>query len=185
MDTHCFTSTVDRLIAAYHRVLNGRCRLVRAEVSVKHQAAKRMPRFVRFPELLLVVVGIVMCLTGCGGSKIKTHPVAGKVAIADGSPEMIAGCIVEFMQVADPLVRSSGRIDASGAFRMETLFQGEILSGVPEGEYKARIIISDEDEDGNPRRGPLSVHKRFQDFESSGWSVVIPGGEASFQASKK
>lgn len=142
-------------------------------------------RFFHLFSVWIMIAGTVTCLAGCGTGRIRTYPVSGKVELAEGNLDLLADSTIEFMQVADPLVRSSGRIDVSGAFHMETLYQGEILSGVPEGEYKARIIVSDEDEDGNPKRGPSPVHKRFLDFESSGWSLVVPGGEASFQASKK
>lgn len=134
---------------------------------------------------LIGVIGLTLVLiAGCFGSKLKTHPVNGKVEMTDGEVAPLAGSIIEFMQQADPLVRASGKISSDGAFKMETLHQGEIIAGVPEGVYAARIILSDEDENGNPKKGGMPIHRRFLDFNTSKWTVTVPSESVTLKVSK-
>src|SRR5688572_30500176 len=107
-----------------------------------------------------VVALALLGLAGCGGGGIKTYPVRGKVVLADGDVKELAGSHVEFMLESDPLVRSNGIIGPDGSFQMETLHEGKILRGAPEGTYKARIIPGDPDDEGVPKRRGQPVHAR-------------------------
>lgn len=133
----------------------------------------------------LIVHGLAMIvLCGCSGSSFKTHAVQGRVELTDGEAEALVGSIVEFMQDADPLVRASGKIMPGGTFTMETLHQGEVISGVPEGSYKARIILSDDDDTGAAKKGGQPVHKRFLDFKTSGLSCTVPSDSVTLKVSR-
>lgn len=124
-------------------------------------------------------------ISGCSGRKIKTYPVAGKVALSDGDVSQLAGSLVEIRQEADPLLRASGPIAADGSFNLETLFEGVILKGAPEGKYQARIVLGDESDEGAPKRKGKPVHRRFMDFETSQLSFQVPGGDYSLTLSRK
>jgi hypothetical protein len=132
----------------------------------------------------LLAMGFALAFAGCSGSAIKTHPVQGKIEFADGNVEPLVGSIIEFMQVADPLIRSSGAIKSGGTYSMETMYQGEIVPGVPEGSYKARIILSDDEEPGATKKTGIPVDKRFLDFATSGLSVTVPGGDFTLKLTR-
>jgi hypothetical protein len=124
-------------------------------------------------------------LTGCGGEELKTYPVSGKVVLADGDVQQLAGSYVEFMLESDPLMRASGTIGPDGRFEVETLYKGKVLKGAAEGKYQARIILSDDD-GGTPKRRSQLVHNRFLDFKTSGLSLTVPtSGEATFNVSRR
>jgi hypothetical protein len=147
-------------------------------------------KLVRRPDFLILApcqLVIFSCLlTGCGGGSLKTYPVRGKVVLADGDVRQLAGSHVEFMLESDPTVRASGQIQSDGSFTVQTLHEGKIQSGAPEGSYKARILLSDEDDEGRPRRGPKPVHPRFLDFSTSGLSYQVPaGGDITVNVSKR
>src|SRR5438874_13704703 len=83
---------------------------------------------------------VLVALSGCASSAVKTYPVKGKVEIKDGDVTLLTGSHVELMQESDPLLRPSGKIEAGGGFAVQTLHQGKIVPGAPEGKYKARIV---------------------------------------------
>jgi hypothetical protein len=125
-------------------------------------------------------------LTGCpSGSAIKTHPVEGTVALAEGDIGLLKGSHVDLRHVTDDTLRPSGKINEGGSFSLETLYQGQILPGAPEGKYKVRIGLADESDDGIPKRPPNLLHRRYLDFETSGLSIEVPGGNYSLQLSRK
>src|SRR5437868_1622599 len=113
---------------------------------------------------------LLAALLGCGSKSVKTRPVKGRVEIKDGDVSLLAGSHVELMAESDPLLRPNGKIDSSGAFAVETLYQGKIVAGAPEGTYKARIILADESDAGIPKRKGNPIHQRFLDFAASGLS---------------
>jgi len=134
---------------------------------------------------LAVLILAVDLLVGCASKGVKTHPVRGKVELKDGDVALLTGSNVEFMQEADPLIRPSGKIDAGGSFTVQTLHQGKILPGVPEGKYKARIILGDESDEGVPKRKGAVIHKRFLEFETSGLSFTVPSSDFTVSLSRK
>ena len=140
------------------------------------EAAGRRAAFVAFAIVLLA---------GCPAASIKTHPIVGKVELKDGDVELLKGSHVELRQETDPLILPSGRITAGGTFTVQTLYQGEILSGAPEGKYKARIILGDESDEGVPKRPPNLLHPRFLDFDKSGLTFTVPSSDYSVSLSRK
>jgi len=127
----------------------------------------------------------LLIVTGCSGAKIKTHPVAGKVELTDGDVAILKGSHIEFAQDADSTVRSSGVIGQDGSFRLKTFHKGEFLTGAPEGNYKARIILGDESDEGVPKRKGNPIHTRYLDFSTSGLSFTVPSGDVKVSLSKK
>jgi hypothetical protein len=131
-------------------------------------------------------VATALALSGCSGSKLGTHAVAGQVTMQDGDVAALAASHVEFMQLADPLIRASGKISPDGRFVMETLHEGVVHKGVPEGKYKARIVLADEGDEGVPKRGGRSpVHRRFLDFDASKLEFQVPGGDYTVKLTAK
>jgi hypothetical protein len=131
---------------------------------------------------VLAVVALV--LAGCGGGP-KTHPVRGKVVVADGDVAQLADGHVEFVREDDPGVRADGLIGPDGRFEMQTQLQGKLLTGAAEGTYRARIILPDAD-GGGGRRRPRPIHDRFLDFKTSGLTFQVPtDGEITVTVSRK
>jgi hypothetical protein len=130
------------------------------------------------------VIGLAV-LTGCSGGGAKTYRVQGKVELKDGDVELLRGSHIEFKHDSDELLRPSGKIAAGGGFTVETLHQGKVLSGAPEGKYKARIILGDQSDEGVPKRQGNPIHPRFLDFETSGLSVTVPSGNLIVPLSRK
>jgi hypothetical protein len=137
-------------------------------------------------SLPIAAVLTLFLLTGCpSGSSIKTHPVQGKVALDGGDIGLLTGSHVELRHATDDTLRPSGKIAPGGSYSVETLYQGQILPGAPEGKYKVRISLADESDDGIPKRPPNLFHKRYLDFNTSGLSIDVPNGDVPVQLSRK
>jgi hypothetical protein len=128
---------------------------------------------------------LLVALSGCGASGVKTYPVGGKVEVKDGDVAQLAGSHVELMQESDPDIRPNGKIRPGGSYSLQTQHQGKIVAGAPEGKYKVRIILGDENDAGVPKRKGDPIHKRFLDFTTSGLSVAVPSGDYTLSLSKK
>jgi hypothetical protein len=111
----------------------------------------------------------LLAVAGCGQSGPKTHPVAGSVALAGGDSTQLAGHYVEAALTTDRTVRASGVIEPDGRFKLETLADGRVRSGAPEGTYGVRLILSDDDGVKRPKVSP-----RYLRFETSGLSIQVP-----------
>jgi len=122
---------------------------------------------------------------GCKGAAIKTHPVSGKVEVKDGDVAMLTQSSIQFVQEGDETIRPYGNIDASGNFTVKTLYKGDIVQGAPAGNYKARIMLADESDEGVPKRKGNPIHPRYLNFATSGLSVIVPSGDVKFSLSKK
>jgi len=125
-------------------------------------------------------------LAGCGGGP-KVHSVRGKVVLADGEVSQLAGKHIEFELENNPAVRADGLIDSEGRFELQTMHQGKLHKGALEGKYRARIVLSGDDDEEKPkrRRGRL-VHERFLDFKTSGLTYQVPTeGDITITLSKK
>lgn len=136
--------------------------------------------------LAMSLVGCFLILAGCSSAKIKTHPVQGKVTIQDGDVAILTGSHVELLAPDGAAEkRASGVIAADGTFVLKTLYEGEVVAGAPEGEYKARIILGDPSDENVPKRSGNPVHQRYLQFETSGLAMKVPSGEYSLSLSKK
>jgi hypothetical protein len=117
-----------------------------------------------------------LSLLGCGAGGPTTHPVKGKVVLAEGDVKQLAGCTVEAMLTEDPNVRASGSVAEDGTFTLETVQDGRIVKGAREGKYQVRILRSSDDDGRGKSRLPLDP--RFGKFETSGLTLQVPpGGE--------
>jgi len=133
--------------------------------------------------LLSALAAVLSC--GCSKAAIKTYPVNGKVEIKDGDASLLARSNIELLHETDEALRPSGKITPSGDFTIETLYQGRILPGAPEGTYKVRIILADESDEGVPKRKGDPIHRRYFDFQTSGLTFKVPGGDYTVSLSRK
>jgi hypothetical protein len=133
----------------------------------------------------LAVGPLLAIFVGCSSQSVKTHPVTGKVEIKDGDAAILTGSTIELRLESDETIRPYGNIDSSGNYTLKTLHQGELLTGAPEGTYKARIILADASDEGVPKRKGDPVHRRYYEFQTSGLSMKIPGGDYNVSLSRK
>jgi hypothetical protein len=131
----------------------------------------------------ILLAAVMLC--GCSSAGLKTYPVKGKVQIKDGDVALLTGGHIELKHDSDETLRPSGKITPDGDFAMETLHQGRVLPGAPEGSYKARIVLGDESDPGVPKRKRDPVHRKFLDFETSGLSLKVPSGDYNVSLSQK
>jgi hypothetical protein len=126
-----------------------------------------------------------MAMTGCASEGPKTFPVRGKVELPDGNIALLTCSHIEFKHESDALLRPSGKIGPDGSFTVQTLHQGKILPGAPQGQYKARVILGDESDEGVPKRKGNPIHQRFLNFETSGLSFTVPSSDLTVSLSRK
>jgi hypothetical protein len=102
--------------------------------------------------------------------------VNGKVELQGGDVSLLQGSHVVLIPDAEPdnFLRPDGAINADGMFSLQTLIEGELVNGAPEGKYKVRIGLADESDEGIPKRPPNLVHRRFLDFTTSGLTLTVP-----------
>jgi hypothetical protein len=144
-------------------------RFISHQVDIKGNAT--MISRIRKLTALMFVAGI----SGCG-SGITTYPVEGDLEIVRGEVAPLSGSVVEAVLDGDPTVRASGEISPEGQFRLETLHAGQIVKGAPQGVYKARIVLSDDDK--NQRRlAAKAVAPRYFKFDTSGMMFTVPSNE--------
>jgi hypothetical protein len=120
---------------------------------------------------VMAVMGLLE-VAGCSGGP-RTYPVRGKVELAAGDIQVLAGSNVEAALESDPTVRASGVIEPDGSFTLETLHAGAILKGAQEGNYQARIVLSDDDKEIR-RQAARALAPRFLQFQTSGLSFQVP-----------
>lgn len=141
----------------------------------------------RVPLARLLPLTLVGCLglAGCGPSGPKMHPVEGRVLVSDGEVRLLAGSYVELLAEEQPEVRASGRIDEQGAFQVQMLRDGKVQPGVVEGNYRVRVILGDEGDEGVPPRRGSPVHPRFFSFDSSGLKLTVPSEDYTLRLSRR
>jgi hypothetical protein len=133
----------------------------------------------------LLAAAALLALAGCADGTPKVYPVTGKVTLSGGDLSKLAGHHVEAALEGDPNVRAAGIIAADGSFALETLYNGKILKGAPEGKYKVRILPADEDDDGKKLKKP-PVAKKHLTFDASGLSLQVPPpGEVTLELSPR
>jgi hypothetical protein len=110
---------------------------------------------------------------GCSSGGPKTFPVQGKIEIAGGNVEDLAGCHVETALVSDNTKHSSGEIKKDGSFVLETNETGITRRGAREGKHEVRIIIALDDRKAQIK-AEQTVAPRFLDFKSSGLTIDVP-----------
>jgi hypothetical protein len=135
-----------------------------------------MSTFRRITRRAVIAAGLAV-LAGCSSAADRLTAVSGRVTVPNGDPAVLAGSAVEVSLVSDPAVRAFGTIDADGTFTLETYRDGRVRRGAPEGTYKARIVLSDDDA-ALKKKAAKAVPARFQTFGSSGLTLRVPAGGA-------
>lgn len=125
--------------------------------------------------LRYLTLSLILAIVGCGSGE-TFHPIQGKFELPGGDLSALAGCTIEAIHDANPLVRASGAIQADGSFFLETLKEGVIHRGAAEGTYRLRIILSDDDP-ASRRKAARAVARRLLEFDTSGLSLRVPSGE--------
>jgi hypothetical protein len=122
---------------------------------------------------------IAAAILGCGEGGPQTHAVAGRINLQGGDIAKLAGSTLEIASTSDNTVRGFGEIQPDGRFRIQSLQAGQLRSGVLAGNYTARIIPNDED--NNSRKlATQAIARRYLQFETSKLTVQVPSsGELS------
>jgi len=132
-----------------------------------------------------VVAVVLLGVLGCGDPGLKTYPVRGNVELAGGDVKVLAGSHVEAALVRDNTTRASGEIQPDGTFALQTQHQGVLLKGAPEGQYEARIILTDDDRKAR-KQAAQAVHARFLRFNTSGLTFQVPtNGDVTLKVSRR
>lgn len=121
----------------------------------------------------LIIFVWFLLVSGCTDLGPRLYPVSGKVQISGQDIGVLEGSAIEIMSNTDNNIRAAGTINADGSFILETLQMGRMQKGAREGDFKARIVISDDDK-AKLRLANKAVQKKYLDFESSGWKVKVP-----------
>jgi hypothetical protein len=121
-------------------------------------------------RFLAAALGLA-ALGGCGRSD-GLRPVIGAVTVP-GDVAVLAGSTVEVALESDPTVRASGIIEPDGRFHLDTLRDGAVRRGAPEGTYKARIILGDDDP-ALQKKAAKAVPAKYLRFETSGLTLRVP-----------
>lgn len=121
----------------------------------------------------LIIFVWFLLVSGCADLGPRLYPVSGKVQVSGQDITVLEGSAIEVMSNTDNNIRAAGTINADGSFILETLQMGRMQKGAREGDFKARIVISDDDK-AKLRLANKAVQKKYLDFESSGWKVKVP-----------
>jgi hypothetical protein len=132
-------------------------------------------------QLAALAAACVIAVSGCGGGR-TTHPVSGKVALADGQP--LAGARVVFDSV-DKGVSAQGYTDEAGQYRLTTEEDGD---GAVPGEHRVivmpppRAIGTGEGENVKIATAPARpvVPKKLQRYETSGLTFEVQPGDNTY-----
>ena len=126
---------------------------------------------------IVSVLLILAALVGCSKGGPKTHLVSGRVELAGADVGLLAGHTVEVALRSDPHIRAAGEIQPDGSFTLQSVQASAVLSGAVEGEYQARIILSDDDLARHSAAAKV-VHPRFLQFDKSGLALRVPSAQA-------
>lgn len=134
---------------------------------------------------VLVAISLIG-MSSCTESTLKTYPVQGYVVHTDGDVHQLIHSHVELMKDNDPSVHAHGEIGLDGRFTIHFVYEGELMTGAPEGRYLVRLILAEENpegcEDTSNKLKRVPIHNRFLEFNSSGLSVVVPDSQDLFIA---
>ncbi|PQO28803.1 hypothetical protein [Blastopirellula marina] len=125
-----------------------------------------------------LVLGIVaICLTSLVGCEtpVATHPVTGKVVLANGSPAQ--GGIIKFRTTSEEgeMVKASGQIQPDGTFQLSTFEDGD---GALAGEHEV-ILFSPALGDGGGATAP-EFPSKYRKYETSELKFDVKPGKNDF-----
>lgn len=118
-------------------------------------------------------IGLLL-LVGCTNNAQPT--LSGKVIHRDFADLKFHSDSIELQSVSSPQKLAFGGLSETGEFKIESLQEGKIVLGAPAGEYRVRLIVSDDDS-GHRNDLLAKIDPKFLSFERSGWTVDVPGRE--------
>jgi hypothetical protein len=123
---------------------------------------------------------LALALTGCAGKPEplpKAYPVRGQVLFPDGRP--MPDGLVQFRPAHDTPYTITGRIQADGAFTLETrLSDGRKVAGAPEGTYRVTVVPpSSADQSTLPVELPRAHTVQPQDGNEFRFTVAQPANQ--------
>ena len=124
---------------------------------------------------------LTMSLLGCSPQGLQS--LEGKVELQGGESFAFAGDSVELRSATDASLHAFGEIKPDGTFKIDTLDNGNIVTGAKPGHYEARIVISDDDYE-HKKLASKSINKKFLNFETSGLKVTVPSSGLTLKISK-
>lgn len=130
---------------------------------------------VKLNTLIIVVILTLLPLTGCGGSRLGTVPVKGKVTI-DGRPVTTGTVFFQPVDVAQGRPARSA-LAADGSYAAASLDNDQ---GIVPGEYKVSLMPPAA-EAANPAMQDL-IPAKYRNPDTSGLSLTVPdrGGPIVF-----
>lgn len=123
----------------------------------------------------VIVVGVLPGL-GCAPPPDDFCATAGKVELSGGDVTNLAGHYVEARLTSDPSLRASGEIEEDGYFSLDTIHRGQLMSGLPPGKYRLRLILSDDNAEQR-RKAAAVIPPRYLQFETSGLWLEVPASD--------
>lgn len=117
---------------------------------------------------------VAAALAGCGGDGIpnvgRSYPVKGKVTLPDGKP------LPQVKVVFAGPVTGNAVTEGDGTFA----FKGDD-AGLPAGDYKVRLEITDSSSKGSLKRPVLPFPQKYFDEDASGLTATVkPDGPNDF-----
>jgi hypothetical protein len=121
-----------------------------------------------------ILLATFFAAVGCGGpSGPPVHQVKGTVEFDGLDPELLSGHNLEVALESDPRVRAFALIQPDGSFVLESLHEGVVYKGAIEGNYKARLVIVDDDPQVT-RDLLKKVDPKVLRFETTALAVNVP-----------
>jgi hypothetical protein len=122
---------------------------------------------------LLGLVLLLAALPGC--SRVpKTYPVRGKLVFERGDVKLLAGNALYCRHEQDAALAARGDIREDGSFVLETHAGGQILRGVPEGTYRAWIILDTDNGSEERQFRAIKLDPRLLSGTTSPWTLKVP-----------
>ncbi|MCI0457369.1 MAG: hypothetical protein L0Z62_10405 [Gemmataceae bacterium] len=107
---------------------------------------------------VLLCLGLLIPLSGCGGSSSGLIPVAGKVTVDD--KPLTKGTVAYHPEDKGQGKKTpSGEIGADGSYQLYT----EGKPGAPPGKYKVTVVSAGEVDSAKPQLSKSTVGRQFSD----------------------
>ncbi len=127
----------------------------------------------RVPTCLALVL---VALAGCGGGP-RTSPVKGKVVFDRGDINRLSGSVLICQQQEAPHLQAFADIQDDGSFKLQTRSKGIILSGAPEGTYRAWLNLPTENGSVEKQLAEAGIDFAFLEGTTSSLTFAVPAQE--------
>jgi hypothetical protein len=136
----------------------------------------RMFRGHRLPIAVILVA--VLGIAGCGDSLPPVFQVTGHVVFKGGKGDVrrLKNTTVQFQSVTDPADMPGAAIEEDGRFTLHCVRGTKVVSGVKEGTYRCRILLSTHSDDPEHPRSSI-VDPRYLSFKTTPLEYTITAGE--------